>query len=317
MTVAPETGRAGSLTPCARHRSAEVTLLLIAAIWGTTFALLRDVMRVLHPFDVMALRFSIAAVIVALICAPRLGRMRRIWLWDGVRTGVFLAVGYLTQVLGLQTTASARSAFITSMALVFVPFAAYAIQRARTGIGETIGVVLAASGLILFYADVGLSFRSGDLWTLGCAVAFAIQIVYTNIAAKRSDPIVVSAIQMIVAAAFGWVLVLGRGGLAIPIVAIPWAKLLYLAVIATALIVALQTWALGRVDPVRAAILFTTEPIFAAIFAAAAYGEGMTSRERVIGNASRHMGDDLPTLYREICGIQARCLARVFDLGRA
>ena len=273
-----------SAAPENRNRTAELTLLSIAAVWGTTFALLRDSMRVLHPYDVMALRFTIATLILVALYWRRIGAMRRLWLWDGVRTGFFLTAGYLTQVIGLQTTPSARSAFITSTALVFVPFVAYAIQRTRTGLGDAVGVGVAFVGLLVFYAEANFSLRPGDLWMLGCAIAFAIQIVTTNIAGRRSDTVVVTVLQLAFAAVVGWVLVAARGGLAAPVAAIPWTNILYLGVIATAVILPLQTWALGKTAPVRAGVIYTTEPIFAAVFAAAFFAEGASVRE-IVGGA--------------------------------
>ena len=241
-------------------------------------------MRVLHPYDVMALRFTLATLILVLLYWRRILGMRRLWLWDGLRTGFFLTAGYLTQVIGLQTTLSARSAFITSTALVFVPFVAYAIQRTRTGLGDSVGVGIAFIGLLVFYAEANFSLRPGDLWMLACAIFFAIQIVTTTIASRRSDAIVVTVIQLTFAAVVGWILVAARGGMAAPVAAVPWNNILYLGAIATALILPLQTWALGRTRPVRAGVIYTTEPIFAAVFAAAFFAEGISARE-IVGGA--------------------------------
>jgi drug/metabolite transporter (DMT)-like permease len=195
---------------------------------------------------------------------------------------------------------------------VVVPFAAYAIQRARTGLGEGIGVALAFVGLVLFNLDVGFSVRSGDLWTLGCAVAFAIQIVYTNIAAKRSDPMVVTVVQLAFTSVTSWILVAARGGFSTPIAAMPWRDIIYLAVVATAFVLALQTWALGRTSPVRAGIIFATEPIFAAVFAALFFAERMSAREVIAGGTIL-----FAVLVTELWGPAGRWLAGRGRLARA
>jgi len=77
----------------------------------------------------------------------------------------------------------------------------------------------------------------------------------------------------------GWVLVGTRGGIGTPCAEIPWGTLLYLAIVATSLVIALQTWALGRTSPIKASLIFSLEPVFAAIFAGLFFGERMTSRE--------------------------------------
>src|SRR6185503_9101729 len=115
-------------------------------------------------------------------------------------------------------------------------------------------------------------------WTLLGAVMFASQVVTTNVAARRSDPFVVSALQSVVAALVAWVFIVPRGGLSLPWSAIPWDRVLYLGVVATAFILVLQTWALGKTKPVRAGVSYSLEPVFAALFALTFFGEGMSGR---------------------------------------
>jgi drug/metabolite transporter (DMT)-like permease len=283
------TGAAG---PARGRRSlaADLSLLLIAAIWGTTFALLRDTLRFIHPVELMALRFSIGGAIVAAVYGRRFSGATPLWLWDGTRTGAFLAAGYLFQVIGLASITASRSAFLTSTYVPMTPFAAYLLLRTRPDWGGAAGVVLVSLGLLAFAAPSGpgrgganaLSLARGDLWTLGCAAAFAAQIVYTNVAARRSDFAVVTMVQLLLTAAVAWLLVLARGGFSVPMSRVPWAVILYLATFATAFVITLQTWALGRTTPIKAAVLFSTEPIFAAVFAGLFFRERM-ARLEVVG----------------------------------
>jgi len=258
---------------------ADLTLLVIAAIWGTTFALLRDTMRILDPTELMAVRFTLATLVLGAIYWKRLVPVRRRWLLDGLWLGVWLSIGYLTQVFGLLTITASRSAFITGTYIVFTPLIAWAAFRTRPTLGEFLGVAIVFVGLSCFAADLGFSLSPGDLWTLGCALAFAVQIVITHVVGKRSDPIPLSVVQMGVGAIVGWGFVGARGGMQVPWDRIPWGVMIYLAVVATALVITLQTWALARTTSVKAALLFSTEPIFAAMFAAAFFAERMTPRE--------------------------------------
>jgi drug/metabolite transporter (DMT)-like permease len=275
---------------------ADLALLCVSAIWGTTFALLRDSLRLIHPAELMAIRFSLAAILLAALF-PRAVRGMAPALRSGAWLGLWLTAGYFAQVMGLMTITASRSAFITSTYILFTPFLAIPLARAYPGVGELIGVALGFTGILLFSADVGFSLRAGDLWTLGCALAFGIQIIVTNIVAKKHDPVALSVIQMGVAAIAGWTVVAARGGFATPLERVPWGVLIYLAVIATALVIALQTWALARTTPVKAAVLFATEPIFAALFAVAFFGEAMTPRE-VIGGAVILLGVVVTELWR-------------------
>jgi len=275
--------------PAGRSVAADLTLLLISAIWGTTFALLRDSLRHIHPVELMALRFSIGGAIVAAVYARRLPKTKPLWLRDGARTGLFLAAGYLFQVIGLATITASRSAFLTSTYVPMTPFVAYLLLRTRPDWGGALGVILTTLGLVAFAAraqfgaggGAALSLGAGDLWTLACAAAFAGQIVYTNVAARRSDFAVVTIVQLALSAAVGWGLVIARGGFSVPMDRVPWGVILYLATFATAFVITLQTWALGRTTPTRAAVIFSTEPIFAAIFAGLFFGERMGGLEIV------------------------------------
>jgi drug/metabolite transporter (DMT)-like permease len=258
---------------------ADLALVLVAAIWGTTFALLRDTLHLLHPVELMAIRFSIAALLVAAIYWKPMASMTRRTLLDGLWLGVWLATGYLTQVIGLATITASRSAFLTSTYVVFAPLIAIPVARALPNVGDWLGVVLVFGGLALFSADAGFSLRAGDFWTLGCALSFGIQIVITNVVAKRGDPTALSVLQMAVGALAGWALVGARGGFHVAPARIPWGVLIYLAVVATSLVIVLQTWALARTSPVRASLIFALEPIFAALFAIAFFGESMSRRE--------------------------------------
>jgi drug/metabolite transporter (DMT)-like permease len=309
---------------------ADLALLAVSAIWGTTFALLRDSLRVIHPAELMAIRFSLATVLLAAIF-PRamvgkrghrtghvdhahrgLGPALRAGMW----LGFWLTAGYFAQVMGLMTITAARSAFITSTYILFTPFLAIPLARAYPGAGELIGVALGFTGILLFSADVGFSLRPGDLWTLGCAFSFGIQIVVTNVVAKKHDPIALSVIQMGVAALAGWTVVAARGGFGTPLDAVPWGVLTYLAVVATALVIALQTWALARTSPVKAAALFATEPIFAALFAVSFFGEGMTTRE-VIGGAVILIGVAVTELWRPWVARRERLARARVDVSRS
>jgi drug/metabolite transporter (DMT)-like permease len=258
---------------------ADLTILLVAAIWGTTFALLRDTLHVLHPVDLMALRFTLAGVVLAALYWKRIAPPKRRWVADGAWLGFWLAAGYLTQVIGLATISASRSAFITGTYVVIVPIVGFALFRTIPAIGELLGVGLVFAGLASFSADAGFTLSPGDLWTLGCAFAFGVQIVVTNLVVKRNDPIALSVMQIAMGALAGWILVAFRGGLGTPWAEIPWGVLIYLSVVATSLVIALQTWALGKTSPVKATLLFSTEPIFAAIFAGLFFGERMSPRE--------------------------------------
>ena len=262
---------------------ADLALLLVAAIWGTTFALLRETVRILHPIDLMAIRFSMAAIVLALVYGRRVWPLSRRAALDGSQIALWLGAGYLAQVIGLATITASRSAFLTGTYVAVVPIVAMVLTKSRPKLAEYLGIALILAGLWAFSSDAGFSFKPGDLWTLGCSFTFGVQIVITNLMVKRSDPMALSIVQIVGAAVMGWILVAARGGIGTPWSEIPWWTLLYLSVVATALVIALQTWALGRTSPIKATLIFSLEPVFAAIFAGIFFGERMHAREYLGG----------------------------------
>jgi drug/metabolite transporter (DMT)-like permease len=262
---------------------ADLALLAVAAIWGTTFALLRDTIHVLHPIDLMAIRFSMAAIVLLLVYGRRVWPITRRAAIDGSHISLWLGAGYLAQVIGLATITASRSAFITGSYVAIVPIVAWMLTKTRPKIAEYLGIALIMAGLWSFSSDAGFSLTPGDLWTLGCSFTFGVQIVITNMVVKRSDPMALSIIQIVGAAVMGWVIVAARGGIGTPWREIPWGTLLYLSVAATALVIALQTWALGRTSPIKATLIFSLEPVFAALFAGLFFGERMHPREYLGG----------------------------------
>jgi drug/metabolite transporter (DMT)-like permease len=276
---------------------ADLALLLVCAIWGTTFALLRDSLRSIHPAELMALRFTIATIILLAAFPRRVFPLRKEALRSGSWIGIFLATGYLAQVVGLATITASRSAFLTSTYILFTPFLAIPLAGEIPRLGELIGVALGFVGLTLFSADAGFSLHAGDLWTLACAASFGVQIVLTNVAGKKVDPVALSVVQMAVGAIAGWTIVLARGGFHTPWSQVPWGTLIYLAVVATAVVIALQAWSLARMPPVRASMIFATEPIFAALFAVAFFGESMSTRE-IVGAAVILLGVLVTILWK-------------------
>jgi len=103
---------------------ADLVLLVVCAIWGTTFSLLRDSLRSIHPAELMALRFTMGTIVLLAAFPRRVFPLRRESLQRGGVIGIFLASGYLTQIIGLATITAARSAFLTSTYILFTPFLA-------------------------------------------------------------------------------------------------------------------------------------------------------------------------------------------------
>lgn len=261
------------------RQRADLTLVLIAMIWGLTFPLVHGVTQSYPPLSLIALRFCLAllgmAPLVLRAQSPRpLGR--RGWL-VALALGGSLYAGFITQTLGLQQTTAARGGFITGLNVVIVPFLALLILRQRPPMRALIGLAFALSGMIVLALDAegGLSLgglNRGDLLVLACAFAFALHIVLVSCLPGDLPAIQLNAAQLAVVALLASVTALAVDGLALPSLAV-WGAAAFLGLVATALVFALQLAVQRHTTPTHTALIFALEPVFAAVFAVILGGE--------------------------------------------
>jgi drug/metabolite transporter (DMT)-like permease len=157
--------------------TADAVLAGITAFWGATFIVVKDALDDADPLSFLVLRFGLGALGLALVA--RKGLLDpRVWKPGGV-LGLFLFVGYALQTWGLKFTTPSRSAFITSLCVVLVPFVSTAMFRRLPGWPSLLGAGLAAAGLAALTGGLSGTVSVGDALTLGCAVSYAVHITLT------------------------------------------------------------------------------------------------------------------------------------------
>jgi drug/metabolite transporter (DMT)-like permease len=256
-----------------RALGASLALLGVTAIWGSTFVVVKDAIARMPVVDFLAWRFALATLAMLALRLGALRRVGRVAIRRGVLLGAALGAGYLLQTYGLTTTPPAVSGFVTGMFVVFTPLIAGVLLRRRVGALAWLGVGLATAGLALLSLH-GLAVGRGELLTLGCAVAFAVQIVWLGEWSGSHDPGALAAVQLATVAVICLVGAgLSRHGLAPPPDAGVWGALALTALAATALAFMVQTWAQSLLAPTRAAVIMTMEPVFAGVFGVWVAGE--------------------------------------------
>lgn len=255
-------------------------LVAVTAIWGSTFVMVKDAIATIDVMDFLAWRFGIATVAMVLLRPRAVRRLDRAGRRAGLLLGLTLGAGYVLQTLGLRTASAATSGFITGMFVVFTPLTAGVLLRRRVGGAAWLAVLLAVGGLALLSLR-GWSVGTGELLTLGCALAFALQIVGLGEWSRHHDAYALAIVQLAVVAA-GCGLVATAGGLDLPDRAGVWLALAVTALLATAFAFVVQTWAQAYLEPTRAAVIMTMEPVFAGLFAVAS-GDALGARELLGG----------------------------------
>lgn len=258
----------------------------MAMLWGSTFFSLKDVITRVPVVDLLFVRFAIASLVLVL-AAPRQLRMSRVTAVRGLLLGLLFGVAQIVQTLGLAHTQASVSGFITGLYVVATPLLGAALFRLRMPLLTWLAVGLATVGLGVLSLQPsagGLTIGVGELLTFASAVLYALHILalgrWSTGATSLSLTIVQSVIVTLVCGAAAV-----PGGITLPTRGGDWVWLLYLAVLCGAVPLFLQIWAQAFVEPTRAAVIMSTEPVWAAFFAVTLGGESVTWRLAVGGLA--------------------------------
>jgi drug/metabolite transporter (DMT)-like permease len=242
-----------------------LVLLAVTAVWGVTFVQVKDAVALYPLFAFLAVRFAIATAVLVPAAARRTRSLGRAGVAAAALLGALLAAGYALQTAGLERTTVSSAGFVTGMYVVLTPVIAFLGFRLRVGRTAWIGVTVATAGLAML-SGIHAGSPGGDLLVLAGAAVYALQIVLMERYAPRFDPLAFTLCEM--AAAF---VLLGVSAVALGQVEVPrgwtvWGALLVTGIFASALGFLAQTWAQRRTTATRTALVFSAEPVFAAIF---------------------------------------------------
>ena len=264
-------------------------LLSITLIWGSTFAITKFTLNELPPLLLQGTRFLAAAVMVGIYTWRDIKATSTRSLRAGLILGVLLGAGFALQTVGLVETTASKAGFLTGTMVVFTPLVQLVIERRWPTLGNAIAVGIVGAGLYLFTSPGGGTFNSGDLLVLFCAVVFAFYIVYLDVFTKERFDREIVFWQFVATSAIGFIAspfldttepVFSAGSI---------GAVLYLAFFASTIAIFVQSKYQRETTPTKAAIIFTMEPIFAAIIAYFVLSEIMTGIE-VLGAAIMFSG---------------------------
>jgi drug/metabolite transporter (DMT)-like permease len=260
------------------HR-ADAALVLNTILWGSTFILIKAALHNVTPTLFLAFRFSLATVALAIIFRgslfprPLTPDPRPLlpaplapgpWPLAPAVPGLFLFAGFFFQTQGLRLTTAPKSAFLTGLTTVLVPFVASIVYKNRPQISEVVGAMVATlgMGLMTLQGPIG-SIGRGDVLTLFGAVAFALHIVTLGHFSTLVSFPVLSVAQVGSAAVCALLL--------LPFAESPrivwqpltlWA-ILITGLLCTALAFTIQAWAQRFTTSTRTALIYALEPVVA------------------------------------------------------
>lgn len=168
---------------------ADILLLAISLIWAATFIIIKHALDDVPPFLFTGLRFLLASSVGLLLWGKYLRSLTLRDIRQGIILGIVFGIGFLLQTWGLQYTTIAKSSFITGSMVIFTPIVYYIIERRPISIMQKIGVVIVTFGLWIFTDPNFSSVNNGDIATLLCAVLWGVYITLTDLYTTQRDDI--------------------------------------------------------------------------------------------------------------------------------
>lgn len=249
--------------PARLRLEADLTLLLVAVLWGSAFAAQRVAAQLGSVYFFNGARFLLAALILLAV-----GRRSRVLpgQWACMcAAGAVLFVASAVQQEGLLTTSASNAGFLTSLYVVLVPFVLYIGWRQKPPVMAVLAVVMAGAGAFLLSTGGRFEVRSGDALELTGAAFWALHVVLLGRFASAYDAISLSMGQLFVGSALNWLVGAFVEPLPWPVPTVLIGAILYTAVISLALGYTLQILAQRHTPPTDAAIILSLESVFAAI----------------------------------------------------
>ena len=265
------------------HGRANLMLLAAGAIWGLGFVAQSSAMAGVEPFMFIAIRFLLAAITVTPLAFREARNVRaklsRKDYYGFVFIGLLLFTGAVLQQFGLQTTSVTNSGFLTGLYVVMVPFLAVALfwQWPHSIVWPC--ALTALTGIYLLSGGRVEGLAIGDWLTIICAAFWALQIIFINrIAVKSGRPIMLSLVQFIVCAVLGFIFTLGTEHSELSAIISVAPQIVFAGIFSSGIAFTLQAVGQRFTTSAQAAIMLSSEALFAAIFGAILLGESISSR---------------------------------------
>lgn len=256
----------------------ELLMLVTAIMWGSGFVGMAIGLEHWTVFQLMAGRFTLAAIILAVIFHKKLRLINKAVLWKGATLGAILFTAFVIQTYGLAFTTPSKNAFLTSINVLIVPIIAYVVYKRGFDRYEIIAAFLAVIGIGFLSLTSDFTINFGDLLSILCAVAFAFDIFYTNVFVKKEDALALTIVQFITAAVLSIIGVLILGEIPTTVSAEGMYSIVYLAVFCTFIAYVCQNIGMQYANPTKSAIILSMESLFGTLFSVWILHEILTGR---------------------------------------
>lgn len=262
-------------------QAATILLIFNTMAWGLSYVVIKIGAQTIPPFELIALRFTIASLICVAIFHKSFVHINARALLYGTVLGITMFIGSTTMVYGVQTTDASTATFIASTKIVFVPLLlalwTHHLPDKRIILG-TIGTTI---GIALLSLEDGLTLSIGAVLCIASAIAYALHILFTGAMARKEDAILIGVLQQVVMAILGIICMLLFNTPIIPNGVVPWTTVLVLALVNGVFVFVSQPVAQRFASAEFTALIFAMEPVFGAIFSFLLMGDWFTVQDTI------------------------------------
>lgn len=261
------------MNPKSKNTLGKLALYGAALIWGTSFFLVKNQMDVFPPDRLLALRFTVAASLLALIFHKKIRTSSISDIWRSVVLGGMLAVASLMQGFGITDTTPGKNAFLTAIYCVLVPFMFWMVKRRRPEGKSFVAAMMGLVGIGLISLTENLTIGWGDSLTLAGGVLYAAHIVGIATLGRNVDPVRSIVFQFATSAVIFWAVDAVTPSQSAQVAPMDWLVMLYLAIFPTAMGFLLQLVGQKFAPPAGASLILSLESVFGVLFSVIFYGE--------------------------------------------
>ncbi len=262
------------------QKKADLMLVVVTLFWGTSYLLSDISLQAVGPFNLNALRFLIAFGVAGIIAFPKLRNISRATWKYSVIMGVVLTLVYLGANFGVMYTSISNSGFLCALTVVFTPIFAFLFKKQKPERKLAVAVVMCLAGIALLTLNEQLKPALGDVFSLMCAVFYAVDLLITESAVSKPEvnPFQLSVLQLGFTGLFNLILSCFLEQPQLPRTPKIWGAVLVLAIFCTGLAFIIQVIAQQYTSASHVGVIFTLEPVFSGIVAFVFAGEVLLPR---------------------------------------
>lgn len=258
--------------------SAKLLLISVFIARGTSFLFSKSLMGTMEPMSILALRFILAFLVLAVVFYKRMRHLEKSTIKGGLILGLLYTICMMFEMYGLRLLDSGVSALIENMAILFVPIYVALWTRTWPRAKTLFCAVLAIAGVgLLSISQMEMKSGSLGIFLIICAaLTYGFCILATEKVSKDGDPVAIGIIQLGVMGVLSLIVALLTESFTMPAGKIQWIMLLFLVLICSCFGFTFQPVGQRYLPAETAAVLTVINPFAASIMGVLVAHEALT-----------------------------------------